>query len=179
MEILALIDTLESLATGSKRLPLTGRAMISRGKLLELVDQMRLAVPSGVQEAQEIMERRELIINQSLANANRIKANAESESRTRMEESELVKAARRRSDELIQEAENKGRQLMERLQAEMRTRREGADVYAHEVLTNLEAEVLTTLSSIRRGMASLTPKKEEKVKTAKSKKKQEEAPASA
>ena len=51
MELLSLIDKLENLATQSTKVPLTGKTMVGAEKLLELVDQMRLAVPRDLQEA--------------------------------------------------------------------------------------------------------------------------------
>jgi hypothetical protein len=141
-------------------MPLTGRAMIKRHQLLELVDQMRLAVPRSIQDAQEILDRREQIITQSLSDAKRVKAAAENESRTRLEESELVKAAKRRYDEVLQEAETQGRHLLERVQQEIQNRRAGADQYAREVLAHLEQELADTLNSVRRGLNAITPKDE-------------------
>ena len=157
MEILTLIDKLEDMAAKSRRMPLTGRALVRRHQLLELVDQMRLAVPRSVQDAREVLDRREQILHQSLSDAKRMKAAAENESRVRLEESELVKSAKRRYDEIVQEAEAQGRHLLERVQKEIQNRRAGADQYAWEVLAHLEQEMANTLNSIRRGLNAVTP----------------------
>ena len=160
MEILDLIEKLEQIATQSKKVPLTGKTMLNPDQLLELVDQMRLAVPRGVREAQDVLDRREQVINQALSDAKRTKAAADTESRTRLEESELVRAAKRRYDEIIQQGEEEGRRLMERVHAELQRRRGGADQYAQEVLSNLEHEVNGVLSAIHRGIDALLPKEE-------------------
>jgi hypothetical protein len=158
MEILNLIDKLEALATQSKKVPLTGKRMLGAERLLELVDQMRLAVPRGVQEAEDMLGRREQVINQALSDAKRIRAAAEIESRTRLEESEMVRSAKRRGDEILQEAEAQGRQLMERVHVELKVRRAGADDYAREALTSLEQDVEAVLKSIRHGLDAVAPK---------------------
>jgi cell division septum initiation protein DivIVA len=160
MEILDLIDKLEALASSSRKLPLTGKAMVRPDQLTELVDQMRLAVPRGIQEAQEVLDRREEIITQSLTDAKRVRTAAEMESRSRVEEGELVKMAKTRADEITEAAAAKGRKLMDRIQTEMENRRSRADEYAKEVLVNLEAEVSTLLHTVRRGLSSVTPKAE-------------------
>ena len=59
MDILEHIDKLEAMTTQAKRMPITGRAMIDAERLVGLIDQMRLAVPRNVQEAQEVLDRRE------------------------------------------------------------------------------------------------------------------------
>ena len=160
MEILTLIDKLEKTAARSKAVPLTGWAMMRRRQLLEMVDQMRLAVPRSVQDAEEVLARRELIINQSMVDARRIKNAADNESYSRLEESELVKAAKRRYDEIIQEAEVQARHLLERVQQEIQNRRSGADQYARDVLSNLEQELASTLNEVRRGIDAVTPREE-------------------
>ena len=160
MEILALIDKLEMMATRSKSIPLTGKALVRRHRLLELVEQMRLAVPRGIQDAQEVLKRREQILNQTVVDAKRIKAAADNESYARLEESELVKSAKRRYDEIIHEAEVQGRQLLERIQQEVRNRRSGADEYARDVLVHLEQELGRTLNEVRRGIDAMTPREE-------------------
>ncbi len=160
MEMLDLIDVLEQLASQSKKVPLTGRSIVNPEQLLELVDQMRLAVPRGIQEAKEVLDRREQVINQALSDAKRIKAAAESEARTRLDESELVRSAKRRGEEVVQEAESRGQQLMQRFQAELQTRRAGADEYAREVLTDIEQRVSEILKSVRSGLSTVSPKAE-------------------
>ena len=62
---------------------------------------MRLAVPRDLQEALEILERREQIVNQSLADAKRIRTAADLESRTRIDESEIVKAGKKKADDIL------------------------------------------------------------------------------
>lgn len=160
MEILTLIDKLEQMAAQSKVIPLTGKAVVRRHHLLDLVDQMRLAVPRSVQDAQEVLKRREQILNQTVVDAKRIKAAADNESYTRLEESELVKSAKRRYDEIIHEAEAQGRQLLERVQQEVKSRRSGADQYARDVLSNLEQDLAGTLNEVRRGIDAMTPREE-------------------
>ena len=129
--------------------------MVDHEKLLELVDQMRLAVPQSVQEAQEVLERREQIIGQSLKDAQRIKAAADTESRVRLEEGELVKEGKKRAEETIEEARMKGERLLEQVQREVNNRRAGADQYAKEALYKLEAELSAILGIVQRGLVTL------------------------
>ena len=62
----------------ARKMPITGRSMVDAERLLELVDQMRLATSRAtLQEAQEVLERREQIVNQTMLDARRIRATAE------------------------------------------------------------------------------------------------------
>ena len=130
MEILELIDKLEAIAGTAKKVPMTGRTMIDAEKLLGLIDQMRLAVPKNVQEAQEVLDRREQVLEQTKLDARRIKVVAENESRALVDESELTKSAKTKADALIREAEEKRDKIIAAIEAEVRQRSAGADQYA-------------------------------------------------
>ncbi len=136
-------------------MPVLHRSMIDPEKLLGLVDQMRLAVPQGVQDAQEVLERREQIVSQSLKDAQRIKAAADTESRIRLDESEMVKEGRKRAEEVIEEAQVKAQRLLEQVQREANNRRAGADQYAKESLHKLEQEISAILGAVQRGLVVL------------------------
>ena len=157
MEILDLIERLESIAAGAKKVPTTGRVMVDAKRLLELVDQMRLAVPRSVQESQEVLERRDHIITQTISDAKRIKASADTEARALVAESELLKTARERAQELITDAEERASVLNAALDIELRNRRDGVDRYAQDVLMRLEQEMLSVLSTVRKGREALEP----------------------
>jgi hypothetical protein len=155
MEILELIDRLESMVSSGRKVPVFQRAMVDPQKLLEMVDQMRLAVPQSVQDAKEVLERREQIMTQSLKDAQRTKAAAETEARVRVEEGELIKEGKKRVDEIVYEAQIKGQRILEQVQVEVRNRRAGADEYARDVLVKLEQEVSSILASVQHGQLYL------------------------
>lgn len=157
MEILELIDKLEAMAGQAKRVPVTGRAMIDADRLMELIDQMRLAVPRNVQEAQEVLERREQIINQTMLDARRIRATADQDARQLVEDSEMIKVAKRRSEEIIAEAEVRGQRLFKAVEVDARSRRAGANQYSHDALAELEEQVVALLNTIHTGQRALTP----------------------
>ena len=157
MEILDLIDKLETLATHARRVPITGRAMIDAERLIELIDQMRLTVPRNVQEAQEVLERREQIVSQTMLDARRIRATAETDARALVEESELVKSAKKRAEELMLEVEQRVQRGIAAGDAEARRRRDGGDQYAQDSLAKLEEQVLGVLNVIHAGQRILSP----------------------
>lgn len=145
------------MATGAKKVPLSNRAVVEPEKLLELVDQMRLSVPRSVQEAQEVLEKREQIINQSMMDARRVKSAADTEARGRVEENEVVTEAKKRADGIMDDTRTKANQLMTQLEVEVASRRAGANEYAQEVLQKLEEEVDNILGTVRRGLLVLSP----------------------
>lgn len=160
MDILEHIDKLEAMTTQAKRMPITGRAMIDAERLSGLIDQMRLAVPRNVQEAQEVLDRREQIINQTMLDARRIRAVAETDARALVDESELVKLAKKRGDEIIAEAEERAARLLHAVDGQIRKKQTGADQFAQDSLAKLEEQVLSVLNVIHAGQRILSPGEE-------------------
>jgi vacuolar-type H+-ATPase subunit H len=160
MDILEHIDRLEVMTTQAKRMPITGRAMIDAERLEGLIDQMRLAVPRNVQEAQEVLERREQIINQTMLDARRIRAVAETDARALVDESELLKLAKKRGDEIVAAAEERAARLLQAVEGQARKKQAGADQFAQDSLAKLEEQVLSVLNVIHAGQRVLSPAEE-------------------
>jgi hypothetical protein len=83
VDILHLIDRLEELVGEARKLPVGGGAVISRQRLLDLIDRMRVAVPKEVYDAREIIEKREEVLADAGAEASRLIARAQEEVETR------------------------------------------------------------------------------------------------
>lgn len=163
VEILSLIDKVESLLTAGARLPGTRKVLVDIDRILDIVDQMRLSVPKDVQEAGEILMKREGVINQALLEARRIKASAEEESRAKVEQSEVLKQAgqkseeiiaeaRKKSDGVVQEANRRAQHIVQDAQTFADARIAEADKYTQEVLYKLEQDLSMALNSVRRGL---------------------------
>ena len=54
MDILQLIDRLEELFNESKAIPLTRNVMVDEDRMLDIIDQMRIAIPEEVKKAQQL-----------------------------------------------------------------------------------------------------------------------------
>ncbi len=160
MEIMNLIDKLETLAGGSRKVPITGQVMVAGERLMELIDQMRLAIPTDTQQASELLERREQILSQTAADARRLKVTAERDARHLVDDSEMVASAKRRAEEIIREAEERAQKIVAAVEVDARGRRHGADEYVRDALSKLEGEVSAVLDTVRRGITAVTPAEE-------------------
>ena len=74
---------METLIETSKSVPVSGNILIDKKKAIELVDQMRLAIPQEVRSAEEVLSQKDHIINQAQVDARRTKSQAEDEFRQR------------------------------------------------------------------------------------------------
>ena len=146
---------MESLVAGSSRLPLTGKIVVDANGLMELVDRIRTSMPEDLEEAQQIIDKREGVINQAIMDARRLKSSAEQESKTRVTETEVVKGAHRRAEELMSEAQRRAEKSLADAQRQADLMHQDADQYALEVLSKLESQLSALLSSARRGIEQM------------------------
>jgi len=144
LDIIFLVERLESLIANGKPLPLTRNAIIDRDAALNLIDELRVAVPEEVRAAKRINQEGERIIEKAQEEAERIVARAQEQAAFLIEERGLTEAADAESRRLIALAEEEAAEV-----------RHGADEYAAGVLAGLQADVTRTLNSIDRGIAML------------------------
>jgi len=174
MDILTQVEQLEQLAGSGARVPGTRKVLMDLDRVMELVDQMRLGIPKDILEAETILEKREAVINQALLDARRIKASAEEESRTKVDDNEIVRQAeaqaeeslaeaKRRSTALVQDAQRKAHETVQEANSFGETRITEANRYTLEALYNLEEHLSSVLNTVRRGLDSLEEQKETKV----------------
>ena len=163
MEIREIIDRIESAVSTSARLPMGGRTVVHTEPLLELLDQLRDAIPNNIREANQILNMRDNIISQAQMEARRIKASAEEEAKTRTSESQVLADAQRRAEESMLEAQHRAQKMVGDAEKQARARREGADQYAREVLGKLEEELANLQATVKAGVDALS-RSGEKVK---------------
>jgi cell division septum initiation protein DivIVA len=144
MDILHLVDRLEELFNESRPIPLTHNVIVDEDRMLDLIDQMRVAIPEEVKKAQQVLSQRDRIMAQSQEEANRTLALAREKSEGLVEQSAIVEAARIRVKEIEAEA----------LRDAERTRRE-ADNYVIETLSQLEVQLERSLNQARNGIMAL------------------------
>lgn len=166
MEILDLIDSLEELVIQARRLPVGGNLVVDRKRMLDVIDQMRLAVPSDLRQAQQLLEVRAQIVDEAHENARQTLERAEQERARRIEDNSVFREAQERSQQLLMDAEARARQVIAEADAtaaahlseaaEAASKQlDDADQYALEVLRRLEHQMQAFLESIRASMNSL------------------------
>ncbi|HEU4759121.1 MAG TPA: hypothetical protein VFT91_03970 [Dehalococcoidia bacterium] len=166
MDILHLIDRLEELAGEGRRLPVGGGVMVSRQRLLDLVDRMRVAVPREVYEARDVLERQEEVLREAQAEAARLLAQAQAEIEARLQERAVVKQAQERAREVLtqaqeraqtlaKEAEEQARARLDDAQEASRAQMREADVYALQTLKRLQEQLEGFLTTVQRGIETL------------------------
>lgn len=134
-DILYLVDQLEELVGIGKRVPFSGRVMVEEEEFLALVDQLRVAVPNEIKQAQRVIKDRERIVSEAQDEGARIVQIARDRAEAMVSQHGIVAEARQRSEDILRAAE------------EERQRARGEiDVFVMEQLQLVE-------DAVRRGMA--------------------------
>jgi len=144
MDILHLVDRLEELFNESRPIWLTHSVIVDEDRMLDLIDQMRVAVPEEIKKAQQIITQRDRILAQAKEEANRTIALAREKAEKQLEDNEIIEAARNRADELVEQAQNDA----------LDAQRE-ADKYIMETLTGLELHLDRLLAQVRNGIKTI------------------------
>jgi hypothetical protein len=144
MDILHLVDRLEELFNESSPMPLTHKVMVDEERMLDLIDQMRLAVPDEIKKAQQIINQRDRIIAQAHEEANRTIELSKEQSQKLVDRDEIVERATQRAEEVKRQAQEETMQI-----------KKEADFYAIDSLEHLEIELSKILSQVRNGIQTL------------------------
>jgi cell division septum initiation protein DivIVA len=128
----------------SKKLPLTNNIVLDQAAVLELIDQLRVAVPDEVRQAKRITEEAGRITEHAREEGDAVVARAQEQAAQMLEERELVRMAQQRAGEILDGANHEAAEV-----------RRGADEYAAGVLIRLEGECIKALTSIKRGIDML------------------------
>ena len=153
--LLDLIDELEGMVSGARRLPLSTSVMLDEDALLELVDRIRLGVPDEAVRARHTMDEAQRLAASAQDDAERVIADAEEHAAHTLERAgeqasmlvsqhHILTQAQAHADALLADAESRAAAV-----------RGDADAYARDVMTHLEEQLIRALGTVRRGLETL------------------------
>lgn len=144
MDLQFLIERLESMVTGARRVPISGKLMLDEQDLADLIDQMRSVVPDEIRAARKVLKERDSIIAEAQQQADDILKNAHSQAEMLLDEQGLMAEAQARANQYLEEVE-----------MEAQERINGADEYARQVLSQLREQLGKHLRTIEKGLDAL------------------------
>ena len=154
MDILHLIDRLEELFNESKPFLGTRKLLMDEDKLLDLIDQMRLAIPEEVKVAQQTNSQKDRILAQASEEAARTINAAREKGIQMVERDNIVQSAKLRAEQIESQAKENVAQI-----------RKDADKYAMETLINLQIKLERNLAEVKRGIQILEQEQKQKSAT--------------
>ncbi|MDP4182545.1 MAG: ATPase [Bacillota bacterium] len=138
MEILSILETLEDIIEKSVSVPLTGRCLVDREEILEIIKEIRLKLPDDMKQAKWVKEERQRILMEAQKEANNVVKEAEGKIASLVDEHEITKQAYEQANEIISNAQKNAKEI-----------RLGTREYADSVLDKVEEILKDTLEVIQ------------------------------
>ena len=138
MEILSVLEALEDLVEKSFSVPFSGKCLVDREEILEIVKEVRLKLPDDIKQAKWVKEERQRILMEAQKEANSILKDAESKLASLIDEHEITKKAYEQANEIIGNAQKNAREI-----------RLGTRDYADSVLNKVEEILKDTMEVIK------------------------------
>jgi cell division septum initiation protein DivIVA len=149
-----------------RRMPIGAGVVLDRRRLLDLVDQMRAALPNEIKEAEDILNRRNEVLQRGQEEADIKLRRAQEQVDDLLSHDSLVREAQARADMLIREAEARGDRMLADAEMQGKARRaeaeklaneqmDEADRYATEMLRRLEDQLQSFTKNVRTALDSL------------------------
>lgn len=126
MAILQIIDQLDVLLENSRRMPMSSMRMVDYKEFKQLIERLRVNVPSAIVEGERTLRERDRILRDAENEAMHMAEQTQQRVHEMLDNDTLVLAARREAERIVDNAQETARQ-----------RRDEADRYAMRVLQEL------------------------------------------
>ena len=113
-------------------------SMVERDEMLDILDELRSALPVELKRAQELLAAREKFVDDAKREVDRMRRQAEMDARNMVSDSEVLYAAKEKARQIIAKAEERSRQLYQ-----------VANEYAEDALARTEEAVQAALDEVR------------------------------
>ena len=119
------------------------KCILDRDHALDLLDEIRAQLPAEVAEAKRLVSAKAEVIRKTREEAEQIKKDAAAEAARMVEKESIVIAAKKRAQEIVDEAQQKSEEL-----------RRASSGYADELLKRTEDTLNQALDGVRRSRTS-------------------------
>ena len=138
MEILSLLEAVEDAIENGISVPFSGKCMVDRSELLEIIQDIRLKLPDDIKQANWVSKERSRILAEAQQEADNIVKNAESRIAAMVDEHEISRRAYEQAEVIINNAKKNAREI-----------RLGTREYADSILSKVEEILEDTLEVIK------------------------------
>lgn len=139
MNIEQVLNEMDEMLDKSWGLPLTGgRCVVDAEKIRDMIDEIRVNMPTEIQQARAIVAERGEILGAAKKEGEAIIRKAEERSKSMIAQEEIVRAAQARASDIITQAQVKSREI-----------RQAAYDFSDNVLKNTEESLARSLTDVR------------------------------
>lgn len=130
VNIVELLEYLQDLIENSPKVPISGKTMVDRKEILDVIDQIINYLPDQFKKAQWVMNERERILSEAKKEYDSVKKETVEMMRQNVENHDVVREAKIRAQEIVAAAKRDAKAI-----------RLGSRDYSDEILTELDREL--------------------------------------
>ena len=138
MDIMEIINMMEETIDKASTVPLTGKIMIDKDELLDIIQELRIKMPDDLKQAKWIKSERQRILLEAQKEATTIIKSAEDKIISMINENEITKKANEAAEEIVKNANNRAREI-----------RNATKQYIDDALSESEMILERTLGTLR------------------------------
>ena len=153
MDIQFLVERLEAMVVNARKVPMTSQIILEQAAVLDLIDQLRVAIPEEVRQARRINQESDRVLGKAREEAEGIIGAAQEQAALLLQDQSILREAEKRAQDMVDHAQNKSDETMR-----------GADQYAADVLVRLESDLVKTLSIVKKSLEVLEERRPEPVR---------------
>lgn len=111
MEVLRLIDEIEDIIEAGSTLPFSGKVMVDKGEILDIIQDIRIKLPDEIKQATWIKDERQRILAEAQRDADRLMEEAEAKLEELIDQEQITKKATERGEEIINKAQVNAKEI--------------------------------------------------------------------
>ena len=144
MDVLALLDKLDSYLSECSRVPLVGKLLVDEDEVFAILDDLRAALPQELEQAKWLLKERERILQEARKESEDIIKDAQGQIASLASESIIAKEGRAQAEDLMDRAREVAKEI-----------NVGAREYADDLMKRVEDAVNEVLDRVREGRSEL------------------------
>lgn len=144
MDVQNKLDEIVEAIGSARSMPMSASCVVNRADLLDMLEEVRQALPGSLAHAQELIGGREQLVEQARQEAERIIESAQARRSDLISDTEVARRSQAEADRILSDA----RRDAEEIRAE-------ADEYVDSKLANFEVVLTKTIGSVGRGREKL------------------------
>jgi len=141
MEVMKLLEFLQETIENSSKVPITGKVMVDKEEVMDIIDQIINYLPDELKKAQWVMNEKERILAEAIKDSEGLKKESMDMVKKQIENHDISKDAKVRAEQIIAAA-----------QRDAKAMRLGARDYADEILCELEREITNKSTDMLMGV---------------------------
>lgn len=140
MKVLELLDYLQQTIDMSPK-NLVGKVSINKKEVLKTLNEMRKLLPDEFEEAKNLMNRKEIILDEARSEAEHIMEESRKRAQQEYENCDVLVAAKKEAEEILENANEEAKKIKGEANKQAKDLKFGVMNYADNTLSNLQKDI--------------------------------------